>query len=85
MVSKLNFLAKACKIWNFFISGVLTQNDVNEKTGYIIPGEKANSDISASIFVVKESLVKLLLNLQSKGSSEMWEDGQFDISVYKSV
>ena len=51
--------------------------------GYIIPGEEENSDLCASISFMKEKLTKCLLKLQSKGSKETWEDGQFQISIYK--
>ena len=67
-ISERNFVAKSCQIWNFFISDVIKKNEINKAKGYIIPGEQENSDISASISFVKDSLTKLLLVFQSKGS-----------------
>ena len=83
MEAKNNFAMKACTIWNFFINGVLSKNAINNDVGYIIPGEEKNSDLSASISFVKENMTKCLLELQSGGSKETWEDDQFEISIYK--
>ena len=83
MVSKHNFVMKACAIWNFFINDILSKSTINNHVGYIIPGEEENSDLWASISFVKENLTKCLLKLQSKGCKETWEDDQFQISIYK--
>ena len=83
MVSKQNFVRKACAIWNFFINDVLSKSIINKDVGYIIPGEEQNSDLTTPISFVKENSTKCLLKLQSKGCDETWEDDQFKISLYK--
>ena len=46
---------------------------------YIIPGEIANSDLSASVSIIKDRFTKILLNRQTSGSDETWEDSKFQI------
>ena len=81
-VSKHNFLYKSCTLWNSFADNVLETNELNKDWGYIIPGEKQNSDLSASMYVIKKNINLLLLKLQAKGSKETWDDENFTIFSY---
>ena len=79
LINQQNFLSKSCKIWNVFVKEVFEKNKINNIVGYIIPGEVANSDLSASVAFIKDSLTKILLTKQSSGSEENWESRQFEI------
>ena len=68
-----NFLFKSCKIWNTFAKDIFEKNKININRGYIIPGEDANSDLSASVSIMKDRFTKILLNRQTNGSDEAWE------------
>ena len=74
-----NFLFKSCKIWNTFAKDIFEKNRININRGYIIPGEEANSDLSASVTIIKDRFTKILLNRQTSGSDETWEKSQFQI------
>ena len=74
-----NFLFKSCKIWNTFAKDIFEKNRININRGYIIPGEEANSDLSASVTIIKDRFTKILLNRQTSGSDEIWEKSQFQI------
>ena len=68
-----------CKIWNTFAKDIFEKNRININRGYIIPGEEANSDLSASVTIIKDRFTKFLLNRQTSGSDETWEKSQFQI------
>ena len=71
------FLTKACKIWNTFAKDIFTKNKINDRVGYIIPGEGENSDLSTSTSFIKERLTQIFLDKQSAGSEKVWENNQF--------
>ena len=79
MTNDYNFIIKCCKIWNTLAKDVFAKNKINERMGYIIPGEEANSDLSSSVSFIKDSLTKVLLGKQSAGSDNIWENDQFTI------
>ena len=74
-----NFLFKSCKIWNTFVKDILEKNKINGTLGYIIPGEEANSDLSASVVFIKDRLTKILIGKQSSGLDEIWEKSHLEI------
>ena len=74
-----NFLFKSCKIWNTFAKDILEKNKINGSLGYIIPGEEANSDLSASVVFIKDRLTKILMGKQSSGLDEIWEKSHLEI------
>ena len=70
---------KSCKIWNSFNKDVFEKNKINNRFGYIIPGEEANTDLSTSVGFIKNRLEKVLLSKQSSGLEEIWGKNQFVI------
>ena len=45
-------MLNSCKIWNTFNKDVFEKNKINNRLGYIIPGEEANTDLSTSVAFV---------------------------------
>ena len=76
-ISKQNFVAKACSIWNSCISKVLQQSPLNNQKCVVIMGAIDNSDLSASIGYIKSTMVKYLLDKQKKGCSDEWQPINF--------
>ena len=76
-ISKQNFVAKACTIWNSCISKVLQQSPLNNQKCVVIMGAIDNSDLSASIGYIKSTMVKYLLDKQKKGCSDEWQPINF--------
>ena len=74
-----NFMFKSCKIWNSFNKDVFEKNKINNRFGYIIPGEEANTDLSTSVGFIKNRLEKVLLSKQSSGLEEIWGKNQLVI------
>ena len=72
-------MSKSCKIWNEFAKDDFEKNKINNSIGYIIPGEEANSELSASVAFIKDRLTKILLAKLSSGSKEIWENTQIEI------
>ena len=77
--TETNFLFKSCKIWNTFAKDIFEKNKININRGYIIPGEEANSDLSASVTIMKDRYTTIFLNRQTNGSDDTWEKSQFQI------
>ena len=63
MTSRHNFLYNSSLIWNELIGKILEKSDPNPNN-IMIPGSSPNSDLSASISLVKKRLKKYLLGLQ---------------------
>ena len=61
--SRHNFLYNSSLIWNELIGKILEKSDPNPNN-IMIPGSSPNSDLSASISLVKKRLKKYLLGLQ---------------------
>ena len=80
---KYSFIAKSCYIWNKLYNSVLEKSIISSKTGYVIPGEAKNSDLSASAALIKNRVADVLLEFQSSGDNKGWETNQFDLSSYK--
>ena len=81
-VSEHNFTHKSIALWNSLIGGIIESNNPNLTRGYIVPGEKPNSDLSASIPFVKTKIKSVLLSSQSKGSAEIWDEPNLAIFCY---
>ena len=81
-VSEHNFTHKSIALWNSLIGGIIESNNPNLTRGYIVPGEKPNSDLSASIPFVKTKIKSVLLSSQSKGSAEIWDETNLAIFCY---
>ena len=82
-----NFFFKSSKIWNTFATDIFEKNKININRRYIIPGEEANSDLSASVTIIKDRFTKILLTRQTSGSDEInlvniIEVGNYNINVY---
>ena len=72
-VSRHNFVFKSALIWNKIISIVLNFKEcVFWKDCIVIPGSANNSDMSASICIVKNKLKAHLLNIQKLGDENNW-------------
>ena len=74
--SKTNFTFKASLLWNSLVGAVLNKCSPSNN-GVIIPGSTENSDMSASIAMVKSKLKELLKNIQIIGDSEEWISDNF--------
>ena len=72
-----NFLFKSCKIWNTLAKDVLEKNKINCSLGYVIPGEEANSDLSAFVVFIEYRLTKM--RKQSSSLDEIWEKSHLKI------
>ena len=71
--SKQNFVFTSTLIWNKHIVTLLNLKNVRpSESGILIPGSKENSDLSASICVVKNKLKALLLQIQTQGDVNNW-------------
>ena len=81
-VSEHNFIHKSIALWNSLIGDIIVSNNPNLTRGYIVPGEKPNSDLSASIAFVKSKIKSVLLSSQSKGSAEIWDETNLAIFCY---
>ena len=57
-VTEQNLLFKSCKIWITFAQDIFEKNKININLGYIIPGEEANSYLSASVTIIKYRVTK---------------------------
>ena len=71
--TKKNFIFKSSQIWNNIIGVVLDLNKcVPSDDGVVIPGSYENSDMSASICVIKNKLKEHLLLSQMQGDINNW-------------
>ena len=71
--SKQNFVFTSTLIWNKHIVTLLNLKNVcPSESGIVIPGSKENSDLSASICVIKNKLKALLLQIQTEGDVNNW-------------
>ena len=76
--SERNYRFRACQVWNNYIGQVLEDDDLSSNTGYIIPGQKPNSDLWASICFAKNRIKNVLLGAQGTGDPEIWEIGNLN-------
>ena len=72
-VSEHNYVYKSSVLWNAIVDYVLETNFPNISRGYIVPGEKNNSDLSASLAFFKSRTMFKLLELQAKGTYIDWD------------
>ena len=72
-VSEHNYVYKSSVLWNAIVDYVLETNFPNISRGYIVPGEKNNSDLSASLAFFKSRTMSKLLELQAKGTDIDWD------------
>ena len=71
--SKQNFVFTSTLIWNKFIGTILNLKNVcPSMSGIVIPGSGVNSDLSASICVIKNKLKSHLLLIQEEGDVTNW-------------
>ena len=75
--SKHNYLYKSSILWNDITNEVFASNVLNSSVGYIVPGERPNSDLSAALGFFKNRLKLLLLESQTKGCDQTWEEENF--------
>ena len=75
-MSKANFVFKSSLIWNKLLN-IVFNRCVPRDDGVIIPGSSINSDMSASIAVIKGKLRKHLLYLQTLGEDYCWSTENF--------
>ena len=66
-----NFFVRSCKIWNSMIGKILSTVEPSS-SGIVIPGSSENSDLSASVSVVKLRVKQFLLSNQGEGNPERW-------------
>ena len=76
-ISKHNYLYKSSTLWNDITDDVFETNEPNSYVGYIVPGERQNSDLSAALSFFKNKLKILLLESQTKGCDQTWEEENF--------
>ena len=76
--SKHNYLFKSSILWNDIANEVFETNELNSCVGYIVPGERQNSDLSAAVSFFKNRLKILLLESQMKGCDQIWEEANFN-------
>ena len=67
-----SFLYSTSAIWNNFIEKLLMPCDP-QNGGLVIPGSMPNSDMSASIALIKSKLKQFLLKQQKSGHQILWE------------
>ena len=77
--SKHNYLYKSSILWNDNTTAVFETNEPNPFVGYIVPGERKNSDLSAALGFFKNKLKLLLLESQSMGCDQTWEEINFNV------
>ena len=77
-ISQNNFIFKSISVWNKLIS-VIFEKCLPRKDGLMIPGSSINSDMSASIGVVKNKLKQHLLHVQSAGDQINWSVDQLQL------
>ena len=70
-VSQQNFLFKCSQIWNEFLPKVLEKCEPS-KNGLIIPGSTDNSDLAASLSLIKRKMRNTLLSHQKLGNTNLW-------------
>ena len=70
-VSKQNFIFKSSSIWNK-LAGNILEKCLPQVNGLVIPGSSKNSDIAASISVVKSKLKSYLISSQKSGNETEW-------------
>ena len=71
--SKNNFIFKATTLWNKFYANVFNRCPP-QNNGIIIPGSSINSDMAASIAVIKKKLKSHLFMQQKIGLNNIWND-----------
>ena len=74
--SKENFLFKASHLWNNLINIVLNKCKPM-KNGLLVPGSMVDSDMGASIAVVKFKVKMFLLKEQEHGDQTYWTPRNF--------
>ena len=80
--NKTSCIYKSCKIWNVFAKDFFEKNKINSSMiGYIIPGEEANLDLSASIAFIKVHQKKSFdySSVVDWLTRNKWENMQFEI------
>lgn len=86
-LSKRNFVFYSTNLWNSFVKHVFTKpqptkvetlNYNSDMNNIIIPGSSINSDLTATVGFFKCKVRKILLQLQSKGDNNLWDDRNFD-------
>ena len=78
-LSEHNYVYKSSTLWNGIIDDVLETNGPNITTGYIVPGEKPNSDLSASLLFFKNRIKLILLESQAKGCDLTWDEINYNV------
>ena len=78
-ISEHNYVYKSSTLWNGIAEDVLEKNAPNSTKGYIVPGEKPNSDLSASLLFFKNRVKSLLLGSQAKGCDKTWEEVNYNV------
>ena len=69
--SKNNFIFKSSLTWNKLVNNIFCKCKP-EENGIVIPGSAVNSDLAASISIVKSKLKSLLLGTQKSGEDLEW-------------
>ena len=71
-ISKHNFVFKSAAIWNS-LNATLFNRCIPQSDGIVIPGSTENSDMAASISVIKNKLKCHLLEKQKLGDKINWD------------
>ena len=74
--SKCSFIFKSAAIWNRMVNIVFNKCKPQEN-GIVIPGSSTDSDMSASIAVIKNKLKMYILDAQKQGNKYNWTSDNF--------
>ena len=75
-VSRTNFVFKSSLIWNKMLNIVFDKCTPRDD-GIVVPGSSINSDMSASVAIIKGRLRKHLLCIQTFGEKNYWSPENF--------
>ena len=81
-----NFICNATQKWNEVFNIIFehcTPITIRGGLLQLIPGSAVGSDLTAKSSTIKLKLKNILLSIQSKGYTTIWDPRNFDLSTYR--